>query len=519
MRNRTPLIALASLFTTASLFLSVSLLAADNHSEDKHDGNSQEHESDLRPTGRGNRTRETAHTIPGSVVSGNGINFHNGSVLHTVNLYYIWYGNWPQASKDVLTHFANNIGGSPYFAINTTYGDATANVPNAVTYVASHTDAGTSTALSDANILAIVQNAIASGDLGPADPNGLYMLLTGPGVTATSGFLTQYCGWHDWSAYNGTNIQYAFVGNATGRHLTSCAAQTTSPNGDAAIDGMVSVMAHELEETATDPRGAGWYDAQGDENGDKCAWKFGTTYVAPNGSKANMTLGPVGNQRNYLIQQNWLNAGGGLCVLSYSTSPDFIAGVSSSQTVAPGGTSGNYTVTANPINGFAGTVSWTVNPPLGITVSPATLTGGAASFNLATTAVLSAGTYTIPITATSGTLTHTVNATLVVTAANFSLSITPSSATVTRPASGTAITTFIVRVTAVGAFNSSVNLSVSGAANGFTPSLGAGSAGPGGSSILTVTVSSGARRTTRAVTVSGTSGGITHTASANVTLQ
>ncbi len=520
MRNSTSLM-VASLVALASFMTPPAMLAAENHESNSHEeGNS--HENDLRPTGRGNHTRETARAVPsGAVVSGNGINFHNGSVLHSVNLYYIWYGTWPQASKDILTHFASNIGGSPYFAINTTYGDATANVPNAVTFVASHTDTGTSTALSDANILTIVQNAIASGDLGPADPNGLYMLLTGPGVTATSGFLTQYCGWHDWGAYNGTNIQYSFVGNATGSHLTSCVAQTSSPNGDAAIDGMVSVMAHELEETATDPRGAGWYDTKGEENGDKCAWTFGTTYTAPNGSKANMTLGPAGNQRNYLIQQNWLNAGGGSCVLSYTTSPDFNATVSGAQTVAPGGTSGNYTVTASAINGFTGAISWKVTPPLGITATPSTLSGNSATFTLAATVNLSPGTYAIPITATAnnGALTHTVNASLVVSAPTFSVTITPSSATVTRPASGTTTATFTVKVNPVGGFTSSVNLSVSGAGTGFTPSLGSASVAPGSSTTLKVTVSSAARRTTRTVTVFGTAGGTSHSASANVTVQ
>jgi hypothetical protein len=34
---------------------------------------------------------------------------------------------------------------------------------------------------------------------------------------------------------------------------------------------------------------------------------------APNGAKYNVTLG----SRNYLIQQNWVNASGGFCAKSY----------------------------------------------------------------------------------------------------------------------------------------------------------------------------------------------------------
>ena len=68
---------------------------------------------------------------------------------------------------------------------------------------------------------------------------------------------------------------------------------------------MASVIAHELEEAATDPDLNAWYDSRGYENADKCAWTFGTEYTASNGSKDNITLGA----RQYLIQRNWVNAG------------------------------------------------------------------------------------------------------------------------------------------------------------------------------------------------------------------
>jgi len=76
---------------------------------------------------------------------------------------------------------------------------------------------------------------------------------------------------------------------------------------------MASVMYHELSETVTDPELNAWYDRRGYENGDKCAWNFGTTYTTSNGATANVSLG----SRDWLIQQNWLNANGGKCVLSY----------------------------------------------------------------------------------------------------------------------------------------------------------------------------------------------------------
>ena len=76
---------------------------------------------------------------------------------------------------------------------------------------------------------------------------------------------------------------------------------------------MASIIAHELEEATTDPNLNAWYDQRGQENADKCAWTFGTEYVTGNGAKANMKLG----SRDYLIQQNWVNASGGYCSVSY----------------------------------------------------------------------------------------------------------------------------------------------------------------------------------------------------------
>ena len=57
----------------------------------------------------------------------NGITDHGGPVMlgTTVNVYYIWYGNWAgNTATTILTDLAQNLGGSPYYNINTTYTDA-----------------------------------------------------------------------------------------------------------------------------------------------------------------------------------------------------------------------------------------------------------------------------------------------------------------------------------------------------------------------------------------------------------
>jgi len=229
---------------------------------------------------------------------------HGGQVITTPAAYIIWYGNWAQsngtdtaAGQQIVTDFFNAIGGSPYYKINSTYTGSgiTGNVVyGGATSVAYPYGAS----LSDATIQTIVSNAITGGAL-PNDANGIYFVLTSSDVTASSGFCTQYCGWHSWGTINGSNHRFAFVGNAA-RCITSCAAQSTGPNGNAGVDGMVSVLAHELEEAATDPDGKTWYARTGYENGDDCAWTFGTSTLGSNGAYYNVTLG----SRNFLIQRN-----------------------------------------------------------------------------------------------------------------------------------------------------------------------------------------------------------------------
>ena len=142
---------------------------------------------------------------------------------------------------------------------------------------------------------------------------GLYFVLTSSDV-AKQGFCTRYCGWHTRASIGGADIKYSFVGNAN-RCLSSCAAQTVGPNGNAGVDGMISVVAHELEEANTDPDLNAWYDSSGAENADKCAWTFGSAQTRlSTGAYYNMTIGG----KNFLIQRN-LSATNSKCYVNIDT--------------------------------------------------------------------------------------------------------------------------------------------------------------------------------------------------------
>jgi hypothetical protein len=252
----------------------------------------------------------------------NGVEYHGGPVLNKpsgTNVYFIWYGNWSgDSSKLILTDFAQRIGGSPYFNINTTYYDYDKGghqdpVFNKVNYVASVNDNySMGQSLSDNRVAQLIAGHLGN-DL-PIDENGVYFVLTSADVNQQE-FCVNYCAFHGFLTATFSNgqsfdIKGAWVGNPN-QCPAACTVQDPSPNNNPAADSMASFVAHELEESVTDPDGNAWYDSYGNENADLCVWTFGTTKTLPNGSSYNMKLG----NRPYMIQQNWVNAKGGYCAL------------------------------------------------------------------------------------------------------------------------------------------------------------------------------------------------------------
>jgi hypothetical protein len=274
-------------------------------------------EEDLNPIAPGQAKKNFGFAATtGGTAATSPITFHGGAVMNTPAIYIIFYGNWNQANgsdtpagRQIILDWAAGIGGSSRYSINDTYDTNGNNVTGNAVFGGSTVRTGTyKTRLKDSDILAEVKNAINSGGLGAFNPNGVYFLVTSSDITATSGFCTQYCGWHTYSNWSGVgNLKYSFVGNAA-RCPNGCAAQSNSPNGNPGVDGSISVLTHELEESHTDPNLNAWFDSSGAENADKCAWTFGHfQFQAPNGSWANVSF----NGHNYLIQRGLLHTGTG----------------------------------------------------------------------------------------------------------------------------------------------------------------------------------------------------------------
>lgn len=292
-------------------------------------------DGDLVPNGKhGNSGQTQAPVQQGpvgqAVVTGNGINYHGGPVLKSnpVPIYLIFYGNWngsgsnTAASVSLIEHFVSSLGNSAIEHVATTYGDTTGNVSGNVSLGGVATVSSSSN-LSDSSLQTTVSNVLNSGAL-PRNANGIYMVLTSSNINETSGFCTQYCGFHTHATLGGVDIKYAFVGNPD-RCPSGCEIQSTGPNSPATgvggADGLINVLSHEQFEAITDPDLNAWFDTSGEEDSDKCNFNFGATSTCVVGGLCTPTGISVGSKfnqsfgsNNWMIQQQWENAAGGKCV-------------------------------------------------------------------------------------------------------------------------------------------------------------------------------------------------------------
>ncbi len=174
------------------------------------------------------------------------------------------------------------------------------------------------------------------------------------------------------------------------------------------------------------------------------------------------------------------------------------------------------------MNGYSGTVSLTIAVlPDGLTtsVNPASVAltsggSGASTLTVSTTASTPATSYTVQVTGSDGTLSHSVTITITVTS-DFSLITSPTSLTILQDNSAT----FALTLSSLGGFAGTVSLTAAVSpivTNGPTVSLNPTSvtlsSGGSGTSTLTITTNSSTPRSTYAVTVMGSSGSLSHSA-------
>jgi hypothetical protein len=288
-------------------------------------------EKDLKDAEKDAAKDAKANSKPGA---GTGIYYHGGPILYQTNVAAIYwassaiYSNGPtpgtsstagnSGDASLVGDFLRGLGGSAYFNINTTYYDGNnVHVQNVVNYTQYWANNGSVPAdgatVSDAAMLSMLQSGFNSGKL-TYDRSTLYAIFTSGKVNLGGGFGSQYCAYHGDGtvSINGVTktVLYAAMPYDYA-YPSGCTSGYASPNADKGANYEVNTLAHEIEETTTDGLGTAWWDRRGYENADKCAWTWGSTYTTANGGKANMNI----NGKDYLVQQNWVNAGNGGCAL------------------------------------------------------------------------------------------------------------------------------------------------------------------------------------------------------------
>jgi hypothetical protein len=254
--------------------------------------------------------------------------------------------------------------------------------------------------------------------------------------------------------------------------------------------------------------------------------EFGKTRIA-DVAGTSYTDTQVANDRTYYY--NVVAAGAssacygpaGSCVSATPTAPsnpDFTLSCSPSSLTVNQGSSGGSNCTVASQNGFANAVSLDCTGlPAGATcaynpnpVTPPANGSVGSSLTVAVGAGVPVGAYSFQARGIGGGLTRTFNMTLNVTSpptGDFSLSAAPPTQTVKKGLS----TTYTVTVTPSGGFNGVVTFGVNGLPPNATATFNPPSVPGSGSSTMTVATKKSTPKGTFVLTISGTSGGLTHT--------
>jgi hypothetical protein len=267
-------------------------------------------------------------TVPPSVpgLGAGNLTYHGGPAEHT-NLVYAIY--WIPAGYTVSANYvslinrffsdvsADNGKQTNVYYASTQYSD---NVNGKILYNSTFggsvtdtnplpangcVDAPLTVCLTDAQIQAEIVN-VAAAQGWATNPTTEFFMFTANGIGSCFDGTSTQCGFSTYCAYHGffgggsnvtlyANMPYADTIPAdcdVGQH----------PNGDDA-DATINVTSHEHNETITDEQLNAWYDRAGYEDGDKCAWIFGS-FRGPNGAEYNEII----NGHTYWLQEEWSNA-------------------------------------------------------------------------------------------------------------------------------------------------------------------------------------------------------------------
>jgi hypothetical protein len=212
--------------------------------------------------------------------------YHGGPVMtQTTEVYPIFWGT--SFGSDVMSgidSFYGGVGNTNYAKTNTEYTNGSRQFVVPGVHANGHvtdTTAAPTQAPQTSAILAEVARMYPD-----PTPNAYYPVY----IDQPRGH-AGYCAWHSAGTINGVNVQFAFFFKLDNDPGCNPQSPTSQSEG---LQALGNVSGHELSEMMTDPQLNAWYDSQGAENADKCAWTFG---------KKLLNLGGT----SWKIQGNWSN--------------------------------------------------------------------------------------------------------------------------------------------------------------------------------------------------------------------
>lgn len=254
---------------------------------------------------------------------------HGGPVMHTNRTYAIFWvpSGFTMTStyRSIITKFLQDVAADSGKTSNVYYSTTQySSILYSSTFGGSYVDtaafpasgctdsvSATTVCLSDAQLRSEISRIITLNGW-PRGAANMYFMFTaknaGSCYSAGSCAFSAYCAYH--SSFGTGTSKVIYANQPYADTVASACDAGQRPNGNDA-DATINVTSHEHAEAITDYDGNAWYDIQGEENGDKCAWNFGTPLGSTSFGQYNQVIGTG----KYYLQQEWSNRRSG-CVLT-----------------------------------------------------------------------------------------------------------------------------------------------------------------------------------------------------------
>ncbi|GAB2249940.1 hypothetical protein Droror1_Dr00013299 [Drosera rotundifolia] len=286
------------------------------------------------------------------------LRYHMGPVLTSpISVHILWYGLWSPPQKHIIRDFISSFSHfspaaasvlpsvSSWWRTVRLYTDQTGhNITGEIRLGKERNDRFYShgKSLTRLSLQSVLKSAVTAttNPLPIAPKTGLYLVLTSSDVYVDN-FCGQVCGFHYFTfpSIVGYTLPFAWVGNSARLCPGVCAypfavpdyipnlKPLKSPNSDIGVDGMVSVIGHEIAELSTNPLVNAWYAGQDPvapvEIADLCEGIYGS---GGGGSYTGMmlegedgaTYNMWGIRRRFLVQWVWNP------VVNYCTGPNAV---------------------------------------------------------------------------------------------------------------------------------------------------------------------------------------------------